>query len=738
MALILVALLSVHPFYDGNFSSLAFRTTSIFHNPAGLGLQPGSELTMHYDYHADEPDIVRPGIALRYFGFGWTRTGSFNYYEAGIGYKMPGIFSLGYAYQFGDSAHHKAGFISHPSQYLSLGYYTTVGEIFHMFGGISIRPYEDYVTLSCDIEYEGIDSIFDYHYGGFIQPVDGIKAHFFTNKDFHWKTGLEISFGQLKIAGTYAHEEKRISGGVILSAHPYKTFIPDKKKALILNLDRAYPEIDRKTFLGIPIKTVPGFTKFISDLHSLLGQERLEVIVVRIGDFSLGQAQTEEIGTIIRRLREQGKHIVFHADHYRGLLIYDLACAGDEIILSPLGSVNIPGLAMRKFYLAGTLEKLGIETDIASVGEYKSAAEIFSRTDMSESDREQLDALLDDLYYPVIEHIARSRGKTESEVELLINSIGFFNSDDALTHGLVDTVLYDLDINDYVEERYGIAKTVYLREVANNRPIGEPWKDNRPKIALVLAEGAIVSGEGTPDLFGLHNIGGSTYAPIFEAIRNDRSIRAVVFRINSGGGDAFASEKIATAVARCAEEKPVIVSMGDVAGSGGYYIACLADRVFADQRTITGSIGVFSLHIMTRGLYEKLGITWDMAKRGEHSDMHWGLRRLSDAEYEKELKESEWWYDKFTARVAQGRALTQERVDSLGRGRIYSGSRARNFDLIDEVGGFLEALEAAKEHAHIEGDVDIVVYPSRSGFSLFGDTAPQSRFLYLMPSIEIR
>ena len=236
MTLLLVALIAVHPFYDGNFSSLAFRTTSIYHNPAGLGLQPGSELSVFYDYHADYPDQLIPCFALRNFGIGWLQMDTIDYYEASVGFKLPGAFSLGYAYQFGDSTHHKAGIVSHPTQQLSLGYYTTVGEIFHMFGGISLRPYKDYLTLSCDIEYEGTDSIMDYHYGGFIQPVDGIKAHFFANKDFHWKTGLEISFGQIKIAGTYDNEAERISGGVILSAHPYKTFLPDKKKALILNL----------------------------------------------------------------------------------------------------------------------------------------------------------------------------------------------------------------------------------------------------------------------------------------------------------------------------------------------------------------------------------------------------------------------------------------------------------------------------------------------------------------------
>jgi len=738
MTLILIGLLSVHPFYDANFSSLSYRSTSIFRNPAGLGLQPGSELNAFYEYHEDQANIFSPNFMIRYFGIGWWHMDTINYYEAAVGYKLPGAFCLGYAYQFGDSAHHKAGIIGHPTQQLSLGYYTTIGEVFHMLGGISIRPYKDYITLSCDIEYEAQDSIMDYHFGAMLQPVDGIKAHFFANKEFHWKTGLEVSFGQVKIAGTYSHEDQRISGGIILSARPYKTFLPDKKKALFLNLDQAYPEIERQTFLGIPIGQKAGFTQLITDLRSATRHEGVKVLLIRIGNLSIGQAQLEELRNTIQHLREQGIYVVFYADHYWNILVYDLACIGDEIILSPMGSVNIPGLALKKFYLAGTFEKLGIEADIASIGEYKSATEIITRTDMSEHDREQIGKLLDDMYLPIIDRIARARGKNPDQITKLIDSIGYFNCDDAIRFGLIDTVLYEYDVKDYMEDRHGAMRTATLHDLARMEPIGQPWKQNRPKIALVIAEGMIVSGKGTPGIFSSPVIGSSNYMHIFEMLKEDRDIRAVILRINSGGGDGFASEQIATAIARCAEEKPVVVSMGDVAGSGGYYIACLADKIFACERTITGSIGVFSLHLTTRGLYEKLGVTWDYVKRGEHSDMYMGLRRFSEDEYEKEQEESQWWYDKFTARVAQGRIMKQARVDSLGRGRIYSGSHAQEIELVDEIGGFIDALETAKQLANISGDVEIVVYPSRTHFSLFGESVTQSRYLYLMPAIEIR
>jgi len=739
MSFLLLFTLCVNPFYEANFTSLPMRSISVFSNPAGLGFQRGAEIVINYEYNPDAPDALMSASALGNVGFGWKKSDTLNYYEAGLGYKLPGVFSMGYAFQFGEDSKHIVGLIGHVSEKLSLGFKAALGGDEHMLGGISIRPFKEYVTLSGDVEFEALDTIFNYFYGGLLQPIDGVKLHFYADQDFNWKTGLELSFGKTKIAGSYSHPDKKISGGILFSAQSYKTFIPQKNIVTELSLEDEYPELQKKTLLGIPISTKQGFTKLLLELEKVGKKDEIKVVLVKTRGLSLGAAQFEELKSCFNKLKKKGKKIIFFSDNYNGTLVYDLACSGDEIILSPLGDISIPGLGIRKFYLKNTLQKLGIEADITHVGKYKSAVEIFSREQMSDADREQLEKILDDFYYPIITHIAAARKKTEAEVEKLINEVAFFNSDQADEYGLVDTVLYEFELKDYINDKYGKMALVDFEEVVNEKVVRSPWEKRKDKIAVVIAEGSIVAGEGKPGLFQSTLIGGKRYAEIFKQIKDDKSIKAVVFRINSGGGDAFASEKIAYAVKQCAEEKPVIVSMGDVAGSGGYYIACLADKIFADDRTITGSIGVLGVNFVTKGLYDKLGISWDYIKRGKHSDKNWGLRHLTEEEAAQAKKNVEWWYDKFTRRVAEGRNMRQSKVDSLGQGRVYSGKYAEELGLIDETGGFLEALNAAKEYAHITGDVELLVYhPGETGFSFTLSADMISRCLYIMPEIEIK
>lgn len=734
MTILMIVLFNINPFYDSNFRSLPMRSASLFSNPAGLGFFPGSELLSTYEFDRDNPNTFMWGATLKNIAFGWSMVDTFNYYEAAVGYDIPGAFSLGYAYQFGDRKDHILGILGHPTEQLSLGYRTTVGEYFHMFGGLSIRPLKNYLTLSADVEYEGIDSVLTYYYGAMLQPITGIKVYAHSNEDFsNWHAGLNVSLGQIVVAGAYTHEGHKISAGIILSAMSYPTFMPARARIATLRLDQEFPELERKTFLGFPISIKPGYTKLLNDLDALKKRSHVHTILVQIGDHGLTSSQMEELKQSFNSLKESGKKIVFFADTYRNTLTYELACAGDLIILSPLGEVHIPGIAMRKVFVKNTFDKLGIDTDISRIGEYKSAAEILSRSDMSEEDRQQLSEIVDHVYTSVLSGIASARQKTPGEVEDLISAIADFNSDDALAYGLVDTLLYDFELEDFLKTRYGTDAVADVRAITEEKTVGYPWQRLPPKIALVIAEGSIVPGKGEANFFVSSLIGGDTYATIFEEIKDDPSIKAVVFRINSGGGDAFASEKIAYAVQRCAEKKPVIVSMGEVAGSGGYYIACLADEIFANERTITGSIGVLGINLVTKGLYDKIGVSWDHVKRGPHSDAAWGLRHLSEDEMEKMDREIAWYYDKFTSRVAQGRNMTQTRVDTLGRGRIYSGAHAQNKGLIDHTGGFINALNAAKKAAGLADDVRLVVYPGKLGFTFLNDATRESRYLYIMP-----
>ncbi|HEC78397.1 MAG TPA: hypothetical protein ENI34_04550 [candidate division WOR-3 bacterium] len=221
MIQILIFVLSVNPFYKANFTSLSMRSISVFSNPAGLGIHRGAESFSTY-----HPDITITGASMGNLGFGMTKIDSIIYYEIGVGLKLPGAFSLGYAYQFdikdyGISSH-IFGFICRPSPDLSLGYKTTLGSRYHMFGGISIKLLKKFLTLSCDIEYEGINDILNYYYGAMIQPLDGVQLNYHADKEFNWNAGTELTFGKIKLAGKYSSMDKKFSGGIILSAQSFK------------------------------------------------------------------------------------------------------------------------------------------------------------------------------------------------------------------------------------------------------------------------------------------------------------------------------------------------------------------------------------------------------------------------------------------------------------------------------------------------------------------------------------
>jgi hypothetical protein len=224
--MILLAMLGfiVNPFYDANFTPLPARSTSMFSNPAGLGINTGAEAFA--TYHLDS-DIITTGASMGNLGFGFRKIDTLSFYQVGVGYKLPGAFSFGYSYEFGDTSIHLLGVECRPSPQLSLGYKTTIGKTNYMFGGISILPYRDYVTLSFEMEYEGNDSIFTFYYGARVMPYKGLSACFIADEDFNWHAGVEISLGYTKICGMYSYEEEKFSAGLLISAQRYETFISE-------------------------------------------------------------------------------------------------------------------------------------------------------------------------------------------------------------------------------------------------------------------------------------------------------------------------------------------------------------------------------------------------------------------------------------------------------------------------------------------------------------------------------
>jgi protease-4 len=704
--------------FDGSSVSTAQRSAALFVNPAGLGVSPGYE-----GIYIGSKNKHNIGISLSTLGFGVTMIDDISpSFTAGSGFAISKYFLLGYNYRFNNPIKHEISCISRPFSLVSVGLTVPVERDPMMRCGIGLRPLTNRVTLFCDAVYkyneESLESLI---YGVGIEPLEGLILSVKGNQEGNLDLGMEISFGNLKLWGESGKDFEQGHGSLILSRKRYPALPPRRKRTVKVAIKGSYPEMSEGTAYFVIPKREPLFYKLLCDLQRLEDRKDVECLFIRLKPYSMGMAQAEELRSRLWKLKETGKKIIVFSEGY-GLGGYYLASVADHIILTPLGEIILPGIAAKKMYVKGTLDKLGIETDIQHVGKYKSAREMLEKETMSDEDREQISTLLDDIWEPMLTEIAAGRGIEKSKLEEYVNKEAFFNSDRAMELGLVDTLAYWYQIDDVLDSCLDKSRPKESINKSLAQEVPKSWGMKKAKVALLIAEGSIQTGESgysAMPIIGGKYMGSETVSRMLEKIKKDKSIKALVFRVNSGGGDALASEIIAQALKRVSEEKPVIVSMGNVAGSGGYYIACFGDTIVADDFTITGSIGVFSIHFILKKLYSKLGITWETVKRGEHADAFSTLRHFTPEEEEKMKQQVEWYYDKFIGRVSEGRGLTKAQVDSIGQGRIWSGTRAKQIGLIDEIGGVLDAIDIACDKAEIK-DPEIVIYPKpKKAFRVF-------------------
>jgi protease-4 len=428
------------------------------------------------------------------------------------------------------------------------------------------------------------------------------------------------------------------------------------------------------------------------------------VLVVDARGTRGGWATLHEIRDALVRIRDAGGHVFAYLEN-ADLHDYYVASAAETIYVHPAGGLQTYGLSSTSIYFQGALEKLGVKAEVVKVDEYKSAGEPFTRTSPSKFDREQREALLDDTYGKIVHDIAQARGMSLADVRARIDGAPH-SPEEAIEKGLADEVVFRDEILEHVSEKIGA--DVEFADFNDTRP-ADSW-GTAPYIAVVLVEDTIIDGDSRRIPFlDIGFTGGDTIAETLRDLRDDKACRGIVLRVNSPGGSALASDVIWREVdkTRKAHESdprfspPVVVSMGDVAASGGYYVAMGSDHVLADPLTVTGSIGVISLHFDVSGLLGKLGISTTTFKRGEHADIESIFSPYSEAERERLERSIRQTYDLFTTRVADGREMKKEEVDQLGRGHVWSGVAAQKNGLVDELGGLRDAVERVRADAKI-------------------------------------
>ena len=443
--------------------------------------------------------------------------------------------------------------------------------------------------------------------------------------------------------------------------------------------------------------------------------DRIKALVLQCDGSYAGWAKAQELRWAIEAFKESGKPVWAFLG-LAGREDYYIAAIADRIVIQPESYLSLSGLRLEIMFFKGALDKLGVEADVIRTGRYKSAGEPYSREEMSPEWHQVLDEMLDEFYGQLLDGIAAGRGQDAGHWQAVMDQ-GPFTAAEAREHGLSDAVLYkdefyeELSEAVEVEEIDRVAISTYAGESASRRSGG-------PKIAMVHASGTIYSGRSDPTPFGgpSGTLASADFIAQIDSIREDESIDAVVLRIDSPGGDAIASEQMLHAVRRLGQEKPMVVSMANVAASGGYYIAAVPDvPIVAYPGTYTGSIGVFTIRLNLRDLYNKLGITKEILSRGKFTAIESDYGPMTSAEREKLRGYVDSIYETFVNRVAEGRGDDAESIAELAEGRVWIGAQAERNGLVDSLGGYLDALERVKEIAEIDPDetVRIVTYPER-------------------------
>jgi len=620
------------------------------------------------------------------------------------------------------SSFFSVGWLGRPMRYLSLGavgqFSTTSRDNQGIFDAAVRVLGDERLTVYADYAIQRGMRMEDapWSAGVILEMLPGIRltGRYFDTEAF--TVGLSFSLGHAGVAAQALWDDESKHGyntyGVRTGAFDRNVFHGRVGKKRYLRLDlkgpvryQRYMWFDRST-------TLVGLLETIDRARE---DDSIAGIVVNTSGLYANIENKWEIRDMLEDFRRSGKKVVVYVDDV-GLTTYTLATVADKIVMDDTGGLAMPGMLAGRTYMKETLDKVGIGFDEWRFFKYKSAYEGYSRTDFSEGDEEQIERIIEEAYRIIREKICDARGISPEEYDRVVNEMAFLMPEEALELGLVDELgKWDATedaIEDLEGEKLATVSPKYFEMSTLPR---EGYWGSRKQVALIYAIGVCAMDDG---------INARKLSRYIDAARKNKDIKAVVFRVDSPGGSGMASDLVAEALKKCAAEKPVIVTQGAVAASGGYWISMYGDKIVASPATITGSIGVIGGWFYNKGLKEKLGMSTDFVKAGEHADLGFGAtlpilglripdRNLTDDEFARMKEHITDFYRQFVEKVARGRRMEYDEVDAIGQGRVWLGTDGRKNGLVDELGGLDTAIKIAKREAGIPADekVEIVEMP---------------------------
>jgi len=691
-------------------ASVAVRDDSmaIVLNQAGLGTNKGINASYFHTLSGETGGDNAFFLSSSGAGFGAEfvdqKAKKFTKYTLSDGYKLANGLYLGTGYSWFSSKDKKydslsswdIGLLCRPANSLSFGLVTRnlnrprfngirTDRIYDI--SVAIRPFTNRITLSWNNSLQEGKNLkdSDYNIALDLEPIDGLllRGCYFRDHSFEVSIGMGLPKFEIGTYRRFDEDRNGINGGVYaqLSTELHRSKLQASK--YVLEMDTMDADLLTKAKKD---DTIDG------------------IILKPAGDYSMGIAQ--EMRDAISDFKSAGKTAICYMET-AGNKEYYVASACDKLYLNPAGSLALYGLRSEVTSYKGLLDKLGVKADLYRIGKYKSASEMLTDERMSDGTRESLNSILDDLHDQMLNGIAESRKVNTDKVQGWIDN-GPYTAKEAKKAELVDDLIYSDQIDDTIKQVMGRrVENVTSEEYGGRKYHRYDWREKQ-RIAVIYASGLMLSGNSV----NLSIMGSDTISEAIKEARMDDSIKAIVLRIDSGGGAVFASDIIWREVILAKRKKPFIVSMGDVAASGGYYIACPADAIVAEPGTITGSIGIITGKINLRGLYDKLGIKKEILKRGKNSDINSDYEDFTDEQREIVERQMNEIYQTFVSKVADGRKMKEEAVDSIAQGRVWTGRQAQKNGLVDKLGGLQLAMSIAKEKANLKDEnPEIIALP---------------------------
>ncbi len=519
-----------------------------------------------------------------------------------------------------------------------------------------------------------------------------------------------------------------IIGIALLAESMGKPNVPENS-VLILKVSGSLPDYapEDPTAKLFGINQPQSFTSLLTQLRKAKVDSRVGAVLLDIEFPQIGWGKADELRDAIKDFRTSNKPIYSFME--LGLnKEYYIATATEKIFVPPAGDLYINGFAAEAMFYRGSLDKLGIEPEVIQIGKYKNAPDQYTRKEMSPEQREVINAILDEYYGRFTNGIAESRKKSVEDVRAIVDNAPY-HAGEAKQLGLIDEAFYLDQVYEELKNRLGYKTDDKLRTVSGSDykeiPSDSLGLNNGERVAIIYASGAINVGKSSNSAFGGEMVGSDTIVQAVNQAAEDATIKAIVLRVDSPGGSALASDLMWHALENAKAKKPVVVSMSDVAASGGYYIACNAHKIVAEPATITGSIGVFLGKPVTKGFYDWIGVTNEYVMRGKNAGIFRETEKWTPEERAKmQDQANKIYFNDFVPKVAKGRGKTDEEVNSIAQGRVWTGTQAKQNGLIDEFGGLEKAIEIAKVLANIPADKDVrrIAFPEPRPFleTIFG------------------